>query len=131
MFGLIYFIRKKRNVVMHSRFDVCVLIVLSELICYCEQSCFVLLNVFGIFFSEGEVLFCDDVCVGFVFLLLFFLERGICYWNKSCFGLAFWVWSCLFFFGRRGVVLRRVFVAFVFLLLFFFWEGWKTYLLLE
>ena len=27
------------------------------------------------------------------------------------------------FFGRRGVVLRRVFVAFVFLLLFFFLGG--------
>ena len=39
---------------MHSRFDVCVLIVLSELICYCEQSCFVLLNVFGIILFFGR-----------------------------------------------------------------------------
>ena len=50
-------------------------------------------------FSEGEVLFCDDVFVGFVFIILFlfFLERSICYWNKSRFGLAFCVWSyCVF-----------------------------------
>ena len=77
-----YFIRKKRNVVMHSRFDVCVLIVLSELICYCEQSCFVLLNVFGI----------------------------------------------IFFFGRRGVVLRRCLCWFRFPPSVFFG---KRYLLLE
>ena len=118
-----YFIRKKRNVVMHSRFDVCVLIVLSELICYCEQSCFVLLNVFGIFFfSEDEVLFCDDVCVGFVFLLLFFLERGICYWNKSCFGLAFWVWSCLFF-SEGEVLFCDVFLLLSFSSFCFFFGG--------
>ena len=108
---------------MHSRFDVCVLIVLSELICYCEQSCFVLLNVFGIFFfSEGEVLFCDDVCVGFVFLLLFFLERGICYWNKSCFGLAFWVWSCLFF-SEGEVLFCDVFLLLSFSSFCFFLGG--------
>ena len=89
VFGIIYFVRKKRNVIMYSHFDFCVLIVWLELICCCEQSCFVLLNVFGIFvFSEGEVLFCD------VFLLVSFssfcfFERCICYWNKSYFGLAF------------------------------------------
>ena len=92
-----YFIRKKRNVVMHSRFDVCVLIVLSELICYCEQSCFVLLNVFGIFFRKTRCCFATMFVLVSFSSFCFFLERGICYWNKSCFGLAFCVWSyCVF-----------------------------------
>ena len=91
-------------------------------ICYWNKSYFGLAFGFGIiyFFLEGEVLFCDVfLLVSFSFFCFFFFERRVCYWNNSCFGLAFWVWNCLFFFGRRGVVLRRVFVAFVFLLLFF------------
>ena len=53
------------------------------------------LELFIFFGRRGAVL--RRVFVGFVFLLLFFFERRVCYWNKSCFGLAFWVWNYLFF----------------------------------
>ena len=127
VFGIIYFVRKKRNVIMYSHFDFCVLIVWLELICCFEQSCFVLLNVFGIFvFSEGEVLFCD------VFLLVSFssfcfFERCICYWNKSYFGLAFG-FGIIYFFRKARCCFATCFCWFRFPSFVFFWE---TCLLLE
>ena len=52
----------------------------------------------------------------------FFLERGICYWNKSCFGLAFWVWSCLFF-SEGEVLFCDVFLLLSFSSFCFFLGG--------
>ena len=63
---------------MHSRFDVCVLIVLSELICYCEQSCFVLLNVFGIIFFRKA-----RCCFATMFVLVSF--SSFCFFWKEVF----------------------------------------------
>ena len=45
------------------------------------------LELFIFFGRRGAVL--RRVFVGFVFLLLFFSERRVCYWTKSCFGLVF------------------------------------------
>ena len=131
MFGLIYFIRKKRNVVMHSRFDVCVLIVLSELICYCEQSCFVLLNVFRIIFFRKA-----RCCFATMFVLVSF--SSFCFFWKEVFVIGIsrasvWLFGfeVVYFFSEGGVLFCDVFLLLLFSSFCFCWEGWKAYLLLE
>ena len=116
---------------MHSRFDVCVLIVLSELICYCEQSCFVLLNVFGIiFFGRRGVVLRRCLCwfrfPPFVFFWKEVFVIGISRASVWLFGF-----GVVYFFSEGEVLFCDVFLLLSFSSFCFFWEGWKTYLLLE
>ena len=80
------------------------------------------------FFSEGEVLFCDDVCVGFVFLLLFFFWKEVFVIGISRASVWLFGFGVVYFFSEGEVLFCDVFLLLSFSSFCFFG---KECLLLE